>query len=374
MAAVADFRQTYPNIQVDITLLDFLNGPQQFAQALQTNQAPDIYCSAFTIPPFDYQRQIPVGFFLQKEETGAYYPSLLNLAAKHNILCYFPRFAAPGIWVGNQELLEKTGLSTAQLQQQGWSSAAFWSSASKAPPGVFFLVGNPGYNGFFTQLVADYTDSQNGVFTLNGLDAASAKMNSTLDQLAELIARKKIPADVDSNMLGRFLSGKSILLAGVRPVLFRFLKEKNTANQSTWNPVLLPPPSSLWPKLPLLVENSVIGIYRNKHTSGNDHLTAAVKFGQFLSVYRRITPYQEMMVIPAVKENAQAWAKLEGLRADCAFLLHLIEKAALVDLNVSSNYRETIYPVLREFFAGKISKEIAAERLISEKSLIPGSK
>ncbi|MCL6589900.1 MAG: extracellular solute-binding protein [Firmicutes bacterium] len=373
--AVADFRKVYPNIEVEITLLDLLKGPQQFTQALQSGLAPDVYCSAFTIPPFDYQRQIPVGFYLKKEEMEAYYPSLLNLTLRHDIVCYFPRWTTPGIWAGNRQLLEKAGLSPVQLQQQGWSLSTFWDTASKTPPGVFLLVGNPAYNGFFTQLAGGFTASKSGTFQLNGLKTGSTRVNYTIDQLAGLITRRKIPPDFDSNMMGHFLAGKSMFLAGVRPVLFRFLKERATANQSAWDPVLLPPPSPLWPKQLLLVENSVIGVYRNKFTRGNDQLTAAVKLGQFLSMYRNVTPYQEMMAIPAVKANARLWKmKLEGLGAGCSFLMNLIEKASLIDLGTAPDYQETVYPVLRDFLAGKITKEIAAARLISEKALIPGPK
>lgn len=373
--AVADFRRLYPNIEVEITLLNFINGPQQFAQALQSNQAPDVYCSAFTIPPFDFKRQIPVGFFLKKEETAVYYPSLLNLTMRYSIACYFPRWTAPGIWIGNQQMMEKAGLSISQLQQQGWSLANFWGAASKVPLGAVYLVGNPGYNGFFTQLMADGMDPKNLILSLDLPLPNLSGITDVLDGLGGLIIQRKIPTDFDSNMIGRFLAGKSMLMAGVRPILFRFLKERTAAAQNAWSPVLLPPPSSPGPKQLLLVENSVIGVYRNKFTSGNDHLSAAVQLGKFLSAYPQTEPYQEMMVVPAHKENARAWAdNMKALRPDCRVLIHWIEKLALVDLGVSPGYQEMVYPVLQEFLAGKISKEIAISRLISEKNLIPDAK
>lgn len=372
--ALADFRQTYPNIEVEITLLDLLNGPQQFAQALKSNLAPDVYCSAFTIPPFDFKRQIPVGFFLKKEETEAYNSSLFNLTLRHNISCYFPRWTAPGVWIGNQDLLEKAGVSASQLRQRGWSLPNFWDTASKVPPDAFFLVGNPGYNGFFPPLAADFTDLKNVNFKSDAAITEPKGITDTLDHFEKLITQRKIPADFDSNMIGRFLAGKSMFIAGIRPILFRFLKERTIAAQSTWNPVLLPPPSPVWPKQLLLVENSVIGVYRNKSTTGNDHLAAAVKLAQFLSAYPQIALYQEMMVVPALKENARIWGKAEGMNPDCSALINLIEKATLIDLGVSPSYQEMVYPVLREFLTGKISKEIAAARLISQKNLIPDSK
>jgi maltose-binding protein MalE len=66
--AIRDFQKTYPNIHIEIRLLDLINGPTQLEQALKKNNGPDVYCSAYMIPKFNFKRQIPVGFYLNKKE------------------------------------------------------------------------------------------------------------------------------------------------------------------------------------------------------------------------------------------------------------------------------------------------------------------
>lgn len=357
---VRDFQKLYPNIQVQITLMDLWDGPEQLAAALQTNSAPDVYCSAFSIPAFHLKRQIPVGFYLKREEKEAYFPEARRLMMRHGVECYFPRWLAPSVWVGNQYLFDVLNLSWLRMQKSGYSWEELTSGSRKLPKNKFILVGNLGHNGFFSDSVVNVAGTSPGGDFLpqNGI-------NGSLNYLNDLIRQRRIPADFESNMLGHFMAGDSLMLAGVRPVIYRFLKmkKKESPKERQYEPLLLPSPG-VGGKRVLLTENGVICVYRNKHATGDDQIAAAVKLGQFISTYERSKPFQEMMLIPAARKSAIKWCReLNPEIGDVSCLLEQIENYSLLNLPDHSVYQKDIYPVLQEFFARKTPLESAEERL-----------
>jgi hypothetical protein len=113
-----------------------------------------------------------------------------------------------------------------------------------------------------------------------------------------------------------------------------------------------------------VTENGVICIYRNKMTTGDDHLAAAVKLGQFISTYESTGPFQEMMMIPAAKKSAVKWCKeLRKTVGDLGILIDAVERTTLLNLPDYSTYQTHIYPVLKDFCAQKISAESAETKL-----------
>jgi hypothetical protein len=356
---IRDFQTIYPDIQVKLTLLDLLSGPDQLAQALKTNQAPDVYCSAYAIPPFDFQHQIPVGPFLNPREKGLDLPDFNKLVEVEGVQCDFPRWSALGIWIGNRDLLEKAGLSVSKIQKGGWTWEELISGLEKCPVGKRYLVGNPGYNGFFTQLMANNGTGDDR--SKNPWDGPT--LRTTLDLLDRLIAKRVIRPGFDNDMLGRFLNGGAPVLAGVRPILYRFLKEKLAGMKAGWEPVLLPAPHRLPAKEVLLTENGVICVYRNRKTAGDDHLAAAVKLGQFISNYPKNEPWQEMMLIPLQPNPAFRGRNTFLTEDDRIMFERLLSGATVRNVEKTAEFEEKVTPVLRDFCNGKISKEEALNRL-----------
>lgn len=355
---VHDFQKIYPNIKVQITLIDFGDGPNQLAAALKTNSAPDVYCSAFSIPAFDRKRQIPVGFYLKREEKEAYFPETRRLVSRYGVECCFPRWLAPTVWVGNQHLFDSINLPLLRMQKSRYSWEEFIAGSQKLPKGKFVMVGNLGHNGLFTDRVvnASAKASPDGNFL------PPSGVAESLNQLNDLIMQRKIPADFESNMLGRFLEGDSLVLAGVRPIIYRFLKQKlaGTPNQQYCQPILLPSPG-IGEKKYLLTEHGVICVYRN---GGDDHIAAAVKLGQFISTYEKTRPFQKMMLIPAARTSAGRWSReLSPVVGDVSGLLEQVENSTLLNLPEYSAYQTEIYPVLLELFVRKASFESMKKKL-----------
>lgn len=353
--AIARFQKEYPNIRVELTLLDFLTGPTLMGKALQSNNAPDVYCSAYGTPGFNFKRQVPVGPFLKRVEREVYLSFLIRLTSQTGILCDFPRWVAPGLWIGNRSLLESAGFSIAEIQEHGWTWDDLIAASNRIPAGKFMLVGNPGPNGFFPQLVANgYTTGSENYWSEHGVTVA-------VDFLDTMVQKKLIPNDFDQNMIGRFMAEQSLLLAGVRPSLYAYINQKQIINKTGWTPILLPVPVRSHSKEVLLVENSVISIFRNRKTTGDDHIAAAVRLGQYLSTYENTYPWEQMMVAPASKNNFSNWLKKAPFNGK--IIAQLFYQAQVSHLQLVPGYQEKVYPVLLELFTKKISSTEAKDRL-----------
>ena len=294
---VADFEKENPNIKVEFRLLDFRSGPGEFSKALASGDAPDVYCSAYDIPDFNYRWQIPAGIFLKTQELEVFYPELKNLLTFEEHLLSLPRWSVPGVWIGNSHLMENEGLSVKKIQTQGWS----WEDLTKLEqrPGPI-CIGNYSVKGFLPQLLSVYSSSTeaNGKRVLDFINY----INGPLPQ----------PLDYEADMLQRFLSGKTLFLAGVRPIVYDFIKRKAIEGKIPWTPTLLPVPSEKPGRIILPLESGVIGIYRNKRSKGDDQLAAAARLAHYICVYPQTTPWERLMVIPAVPALAEKWSKNLG--------------------------------------------------------------
>lgn len=362
---VRDFQKIYPNIKVAITLFDLGDGPTKLAAALKTNAAPDVYCSAFDIPVFDLRRQIPVGFYLKREEKEAYFPEARKLVQLYGVECYFPRWLAPTIWIGNKLLFDRVGLPVLRMQRSGYFWEELVAGAQKLPCDKFILVGNLGHNGFFTDLAINFATEVNSTSHFLPPSGIVAGLN----HLNNLVIQKKIPVNVEPDMLGQFMAGNSLVLAGVRPIIYRFLKLKlaGSTYQEWYEPILLPSPSIGVHKF-LLTESGIVGIYRNKWSTGDDQITAAVKLGEFISTYEKTEPFQEMMLIPAAKKSAAEWSsELDPVIGDMQDLIKQVENSSLLNLPQYLPYQKEIYPVLQEFFAKKADLERVKAQLVNVK-------
>lgn len=377
--AIAAFRKQYPGVHVEVRLLEASTGPKELRQALENHTAPDLYCSAWEIPSFDWDCQIPVGFFLKDTEQELYYPGLLNLVRLYGVVCYFPYWTAPRFWIGNRRLLEKAGFNIGLLQQSGWSMSELLVAVKRAGPGRYLLVGDSGSNGFLTQL---------SVNSMKGLEQYRPKVTDIREALGFLDTlrdQKALPEDFDTRMLEYFLNGKAMVLAGANLSLYGWVKnylrdrqsnvtpsdgsEPNSSKDNRdgltqWDPVLLPVPHQTDAAARLLAENGVIAVYRSKFTIGDDQIAVAVKLGQFLSTYRQTRPWQELLVCPAAMANTEYWAAGTGLTpSDLRLIDQSLRHTSLLNLNFSPIRAQEFDRVIREYYLRKINLEIAESRL-----------
>ncbi len=349
LQVIKDFQRIYPNIKIEFKLLD-LNGPDELTQVLKKNEAPDIYCSAYTIPSFNFSKQIPVGPYLNKNEKDFYFTSIKKILTYHQTLCYFPRWIGPEFWVGNQPMIEASGLSISKIHTEGWTWDDLISISANLPNKRYLLTGNIGPNGLLSQLIANA-----------GQATRIANLNSTIDLIENLRNEKAIPIDFGYNMLNRFLNKDAMILAGLRPPIYKFLLNRIQSQKLEWQPVLLPIPSKIRGKGTVIIESGVISIYRNRFTKGNDHLTAAIKFGQYLSCYPNMAPWEYLGFCPTSKEAYRVWMKNtypnEQLYND------LFRQSFFNDYTTLKPEPAEILFMINDFIGGKISRQAIQSNL-----------
>jgi ABC-type sugar transport system, periplasmic component len=358
LQAIRDFQKIYPNIRVDLELLDLITGPRQLEQALKTNNGPDIYCSAYTIPNFNFKKQIPVGPYLKQYEQELYFPAMKRMVTYYGVLCYFPRWIAPQFWIGNRQLIESAGLSVAKIQSSGWSWKDLSLLQKYTAKDKYLLVGNLGENGFIAQLIDSVNLESQTVH-----DKTNPKIYFMIDFVDTLMRQKAITADCDQNMIGRFLNGQAVLLTGVRPAIYNFIHER-LKDSVKWQAVLLPMPIYFAGIRNMPVENFVISIYRNKHTAGDDHLVAAMKLAQFLSNYPSVSLWEYLRVSPASKFAYSQWKphdEQNQILYDQLIQCPLNNKSKL-----PSAYRAKVYSILKDLVTRKITGEEAKIKLGSQ--------
>jgi hypothetical protein len=339
---VADFEREYPNIKVEINLLDFQSGSEEFIKALALGEAPDVYCSAYDIPKFNYRRQIPVGIFLKPEELNVFYPGLKKLVTFNNYQLTLPRWSSPGIWIGNRKLMEKVGLSVDKIQKQGWRWQDLTALNEKTAP---VCAANYGANGLLSQLLATTSDNR-----------SLSDIGRVLDIISFINGPLPQKSDYEANMLQLFLSGKTLFLGGIRPIIFDFIKQKVIERGIPWEPVLLPVPTEKAGRFIQPVESSVIGIYRHKMTKGDDQIAAAARLAYFISIYRQTTPWERLKVIPAVPTIAERCVTKLG-KEYYGYLTYWLNWGDIVKIETGQRYYEEVYPGLKDYLNGKINRQ-----------------
>lgn len=366
---ITEFQGHYPNIKVELKLLNPITDHNLLEEALKRNEAPDVYCSAFTNPPFDYRYQIPVGPYLTTEELKLYHPKLLQSLTVDEIVVGFPRWILVNYWLGNRKLLEAAGISVEKIQNEGWEWEDFLKINAKLGSENYLFGGYLGSRGLLNYVLTEMNAQQTGVFEeptksqfargYNNSDFIRTAGGELVEEQVDILVARleqlkttKFSKHYDSNMLGDFLTGKTVVLAGIRPFLYNFIKQELSNRNQNWSPVLLPAPKIVNDREIQLIENGVVCVYRNRKTKGDDHLLAAVKLGQFISSYRNNSLIEQLSFIPAIEMIDEAGE----VNSDLKNMRQLLNRSTLIQLE-SGTHQNSMSEAIRKYMHGKITKE-----------------
>jgi hypothetical protein len=296
---IAAFNRNYPNIAVELRLLDLLTGPAELEEALRKGKPPDVYCSNMVTPGFDLKYQVPVGPFLKPKVSRAlYFTVFRRLTEIDGVQCSFPRWVRPNLWLGNRRLLERAGLSVAKIQAQGWSWEELLRLRGQLPPGYYPVVGR-----VVPETVLQEIRVRDGLVNFGGAE---------WDWLRTIREAKVLPLDFNAKMLEYFSSGRAAVLAGVKPIIWGCLKKRLARLARPWEPVWLPAPEGHPGKPGQTLELGVINVYRRPRRRP-EQISAAIKLGEYLSRCRGVaTPWAELMLIPAARVAAVKWFRQIG--------------------------------------------------------------
>lgn len=341
---IAEFQQTYPNIRVELKLLDLLTGPIEFKRALTTNQGPDVYGGFYENPELDFGHLIPVGLFLKEEEQNSYPEAIRKLQSSDGILCALPRWVSANIWVGNRQLLERCGVDVKTIQNQGWGWEELLQMAGRLPEKTHLLTGSP--------VAADWMQ-----YWYMASKQSGRELGTNLAPLQTLIAQKRLASELEKNQITRFVTGRAALLAGVRPRIFSIIAKDEAARG--WEAIWLPAPGYGDGRETQFIDGGFLTVYRHRLTKGDDQLVAAVKLAYFLSTYPDKAPWIDMGALP-VPSNGE----LTGVSG---FLNQLVTRS---DLS-GKDQREELKGLIRQWFDGQLDAkqfETELDNILVEKT------
>lgn len=166
---IAEFNKVYPNIKVNVEMLDFTNGPEKTITALQGGTGPDVLfdapgrivdygTSGYLVELSDMVQETG----LDKDITSA---SILEACGEGDNIWMYPTSAAPFAMAVSKTALEEAGLlDKINLETRNWTTEEFIALSkemqAKGYKGVEIYCGGQGGDQGTRAFIANLTDAK----------------------------------------------------------------------------------------------------------------------------------------------------------------------------------------------------------------------
>lgn len=291
---IANFNKKYPNIKVNLEMIDFASGPQKLSTAIASNSAPDL---VYDYPGriIDYARNgvmAPLDDMFT-DEFKKDVPKAITDACKLDDHYYmYPINTAPNMMVFNKTMLDKAGLTNMlplNKPDRLWTNDEYYAllKAIKekvpglaAPSAIYAKssAGDQGTRPYIANMGGGETVAPDlSKYTLNSAGNAKA-LQWIVDSVKSGLTLKGGEALASNDMIDMFLQEKIAVSILYNPVLKASSQKKKTSN---FEEVYVPyptPSASQKPQLEAFVGG--IGIFDNKD---KDKVEAAKKLVDFIA-------------------------------------------------------------------------------------------
>ncbi len=319
--AIQRFERRYPNVSVDLHLLDPGSGPVELAQALAAGYPPDVYCSPFGPSAFGSNLQVPVGLYLDDDVWSRYHPVAWQAVEVNGTVWSWPRWLLLWPWLGNREALQAAGVDPDRVAREGWTRAEFLSVAkgiaggggaatalaAVSPAVALRDLLLPGHLAAEPPPAADayWLGAEPGavVLWLSGLREAGA---------LEADGAGKNPGIVDS-----FTHGQSAVLVPASPWTITYLLETKPrpepwqytlpAREALPSLALLPPPHDDGQPSVVWVSAATVSVFRQARYRGDDQTRLAAELALELTLGTRPWVREEFLCVPASLSEMASW-------------------------------------------------------------------
>ncbi len=294
MATLAAFRQAFPNVSVEVTLLDFCEGDRQLAQALDAGDPPDVFASWWDWPLPAHELVVPVAPYLHADEHALYYPAAWGPASRQGEPVAWPRWLCPLVVAGRREVLAEVGLDVSVLWSEGWDwndllEAAVQACRPGARRGLHYGLVAPGGEAVLRWLVG----SQGADLFTRG-----PELERALDWVRSAVDAGAMPTGpaADDRAVAAFVAGEAAFLLGAGPALACHLAGMPEV-------VLLPVPG--FPGLPEVrpVAVTQLVVFRQRRFKGLEHTQAAMELARWLSRSPELFPRGSVLGVPAFQPD-----------------------------------------------------------------------
>lgn len=291
---IANFNKKYPNIKVNLQMIDFASGPQKLNTAIASNSAPDLvydypgriidYARNGVMAPLDdmftdeFKKDVPQSITDSCKLDGHYY--------------MYPINTAPNMMVFNKTMLDKAGLTSMlplNKPDRMWTNDEYYAllKAIKekvpgiAAPSAVYAKSSAGDQGTRPYIAnmggGQIIASDLSKYTMNSADNAKA-LQWIVDSVKSGLTLKGGEALTSNDMIDMFLQQKIAVSILYNPVLKASSQAKKSA---PFEEVYVPYPTPSASQKPFL-EAFVggIGIFDNKD---KDKVEAAKKLVDFIA-------------------------------------------------------------------------------------------
>ncbi len=331
--AIARFQARYPNVAVDLHMLDPGEGTARLAEALAAGYPPDVYCSLYGPAVIGSALQVPLGSYIDEEAYLEVNPVAWQTVKVNGTIWAEPRFMLLWPWLGNADLLAELGVDPAHLSADGWSRDEFARLAAEAALAAGPLGGIPTVTtsspavvfrdlllpACLGQAVPQLTASSAtaafpGDFWLGAGPGALALWLSELQKGDALRAESSStnPGSIDA-----FVHGRSLVLVNASPWATMYIMEY-VKRPEPWqydlpdrsgrpSMVLLPPPHGEGEPSVVMLTSSPILVFRQARYKGDDNTRLAAELALELRVGARAWLRDQVLCVPADISELAAW-------------------------------------------------------------------
>lgn len=343
--AIRRFEARYPNVTVDLVMLDPGDGPAKFAQALAAGYPPDVYCSPFGLPALGSSFQIPVGLYLDYDTWARYHPVAWQTVKVNGTVWAFPRWIMFWPWLGNRDILTEAGVDPGQVSTAGWTREEFAAAAARlvkssdrwgAP--VALAATSPAVavrDLLFPGLLAGEAAPAADSYWLGSEPGAVAFW---LSELRRMEALNQDGTGNNPGVIDSFIHGRAAVLASPSPWATLFILEP-TPRPQPWQfslpdrtrppAVLVPPPHGPGQPSIVWVSPATVAVFRQARYKGDDHTRLAVELARELSTGTRPWLRDQVLCVPATFSELAAWKVRATRFGDIgAFVLRSLDQLA----------------------------------------------
>jgi multiple sugar transport system substrate-binding protein len=291
---IAKFNEKYPNIKVNIEMIDFASGPQKLNTAIASNSAPDM---VYDYPGriIDYARNgvmAPLDDLLTDSVKKDIAKEILNPCSLNGKVYMYPINISPNMMVFNKTMLDKAGLTSMlplNKKDRLWTNDEYYAllKAIKekvpgivAPTAVFAKSsgGDQGTRAYISNMGGVQTMASDlSKYTLNDPSDAKA-LQWIADSVKSGLTLKGGEALASNDVIDMYLGEK----IAVAPLYNKVLMGTSAAKKKTaFEEVFVPyptPSASVKPALEAFIGG--IGVFDNKNP---DKIAAAKKLVNFIA-------------------------------------------------------------------------------------------
>ncbi len=345
-AAIRRFEARYPNVTVDLVLLDPATGPARMAQALTAGYPPDVYCSPYGPPALGSALQVPIGLYLDYETWARYHPVAWQAVKVHGTVWAWPRWMMFWPWLANADLLEQAGLDPARVATEGWTRDEFAAAAAalsdaenrwEAAPALAAPVPAVVLRDLvFLAHLSGETPAPPADFWSGPAVADAAAWLTALERAGALMVD---PSTHNPGILDSFAHGRTAVLVNPSPWATGFLREL-VPRPDPWQfavpsrdhrpPMILVTPPHEAGQLPVTwVSAACVTVFRQARYRGDDNTRLAVELAREISVGARVWLRNEVLVAPASFDELASWrVRLADLGPATDLALKVLDRLA----------------------------------------------